>query len=164
MRVVVDLPLSRCPGAIVDLGTYVLVDGKVRGACTVGEFLGWKLDAGCKATAGFGATAGCGATAGRATGALVTWPTELEACGAGAPKPTPPPRSPAFRDCVSKSAPAIKNNRIVFIPKAAPVPSGRHCAIEGFPPPPFEIELVFALVTCESKRGARGQIFFDASD
>ena len=31
-------------------------------------------------------------------------------------KPTPPPRSPASRDCVSNNSPMIKNDVIVFIP------------------------------------------------
>src|ERR1700730_13926322 len=62
-----------------------------------------------------------GAIAGWTTGALVTRPGELEpgARALGTANPTPPPRSPASRDCVSKSAPAIKNRLIVFITKFA---------------------------------------------
>ena len=35
----------------------------------------------------------------------------------GRAKPTPPPRSPASRDCASNTSPTISNDVIVFIPK-----------------------------------------------
>src|ERR1700730_6204440 len=105
-----------------------------------------------------------GAIAGWTTGALVTRPGELEA-GAravGTAKPTPPPRSPASRDCVSKSAPAIKNRLIVFITKIAST-----C----LPLPLREWRNFGSLFRNREIHGAGGsnngagrQIFFDAFD
>src|ERR1700682_1840483 len=77
-------------------------------------------------------------------------------------KPTPPPRSPAPTDCVSKSAPAIKNGLTIFMRKIAPT---------RLPLPLREwrnFESLFRNRAIDgaggSNDGAGRQIFFDAFD